>query len=140
VPLRAQEEAAEQEGEDLTAFRDPARLRARLRQYDLEDEPSELEAMQEMMEIATMLGDFRPPRLAAPAVTLDGSELRSSVAGRTNATEGAQDRAAGTLPTRPVRSLNSTRYSAPPWPRRRSAPQHCSMPVAEAPHYTPTQG
>jgi hypothetical protein len=55
-------EAVRQLTQDLTAFRDPARLRARLRQYDLDDEPSELEAMQEMMEIATMLGDFRPPR------------------------------------------------------------------------------
>jgi hypothetical protein len=55
-------EAVRQLTQDLMAFRDPARLRARLRQYDLDDEPSELEAMQEMMEIATMLGDFRPPR------------------------------------------------------------------------------
>jgi len=55
-------EAVRQLTQDLTAFRDPARLRARLRQYDLDDEPGELEAMQEMMEIATMLGDFRPPR------------------------------------------------------------------------------
>ena len=55
-------EAVRQLTQDLTAFRDPARLRARLGQYDLDDEPGELEAMQEMMEIATMLGDFRPPR------------------------------------------------------------------------------
>jgi hypothetical protein len=55
-------EAVRQLRQDLMAFRDPARLRARLRQYDLDDEPSELEAMQGIMEIATMLGDFRPPR------------------------------------------------------------------------------
>jgi hypothetical protein len=48
--------------QDLVVFRDPARLRARLRQYDLDDEPGELEAMQTMMEIATVLGDVRPPR------------------------------------------------------------------------------
>jgi hypothetical protein len=55
-------EAVRQLTRDLMTFRDPARLRARLRQYDLDDEPGELEAMQEMMEIATMLGDFGPPR------------------------------------------------------------------------------
>jgi hypothetical protein len=60
-------DAVRQLTQDLMAFRDPARLRARLRQYDLDDEPGELEAMQEMMEIATMLGDFRPPRVAALA-------------------------------------------------------------------------
>jgi spore cortex formation protein SpoVR/YcgB (stage V sporulation) len=48
--------------EDAVRARDPARLRARLREYDLDDEPGELEAMQAMMEIATMFGDFRPPR------------------------------------------------------------------------------
>jgi hypothetical protein len=55
-------EAVRQLTQDLVIFRDPARLRARLREYDLTDEPGELEAMQTMMEIATMLGDFRPPR------------------------------------------------------------------------------
>jgi hypothetical protein len=48
--------------QDLVEFRNPVQLRARLRQYDLDDEPGELEAMQAMMEIATMLGDHRPPR------------------------------------------------------------------------------
>lgn len=42
---------------DLVAFRDPARLRARLKQYDLDDEPGELEAM---MEIAAIFGDLGP--------------------------------------------------------------------------------
>jgi hypothetical protein len=55
-------EAVRQLAQDLVVFRDPARLRARLRQYHLDEEPGELEAMQEMMEIASMLGDFRPPR------------------------------------------------------------------------------
>jgi hypothetical protein len=55
-------EALRQLTQDLVAFRNPVQLRARLRQYDLEDEPGELEAMQAMMEIATMLGDDRPPR------------------------------------------------------------------------------
>jgi hypothetical protein len=55
-------EAVRQLTQDLVIFRDPAQLRARLREYDLTDEPGELEAMQTMMEIATMLGDFRPPR------------------------------------------------------------------------------
>ena len=55
-------EVVRQLTQDLVVFRDPARLRARLRQYDPEDEPGELEAMQAMMEIATTLGDFRPPR------------------------------------------------------------------------------
>jgi len=55
-------EAARQLTQDLVAFRDPARLRARLRQYELGDEPGDLEAMQTMMEIATMLGDFGPKR------------------------------------------------------------------------------
>jgi hypothetical protein len=55
-------EAVRQLTQDLVVFRDPAQLRARLREYDLDDEPGELEAMQTMMEIATMLGDFRPPR------------------------------------------------------------------------------
>lgn len=48
--------------QDLVLFRDPVQLRARLRQYDLDDEPGELEALQAMMEIATMFGDYRPPR------------------------------------------------------------------------------
>jgi archaellum component FlaC len=47
---------------DLVAFRNPVQLRARLRQYDLDDEMDELETMQAMMEIATVLGDHRPPR------------------------------------------------------------------------------
>ena len=55
-------EALRQLTQDLVAFRNPVQLRARLRQYDLEDEPGELEAVQAMMEIATMLGDDRPPR------------------------------------------------------------------------------
>jgi len=55
-------EALRQLTQDLVVFRDPVQLRARLRQYDLDDEPGELEAMQAMMEIATMLGDNRPPR------------------------------------------------------------------------------
>jgi hypothetical protein len=55
-------EALRQLTHDLVAFRNPVQLRARLRQYDLDDEPGELEAMQAMMEIATMLGDHRPPR------------------------------------------------------------------------------
>lgn len=55
-------EALRQLTQDLVEFRNPVQLRARLRQYDLDDEPGELEAMQAMMEIATMLGDHRPPR------------------------------------------------------------------------------
>jgi hypothetical protein len=55
-------EAVRRLTQDLAVFRDPAQLRARLREYDLDDEPGELEAMQTMMEIATTLGDFRPPR------------------------------------------------------------------------------
>jgi hypothetical protein len=55
-------EAVRQLTQDLVVFRDPARLRARLRQYDLDDEPDELEAMQTMMELATMLGDLGPSR------------------------------------------------------------------------------
>lgn len=55
-------EALRQLTQDLVAFRNPVQLRARLSQYDLEDEPGELEAMHAMMEIATMLGDHRPPR------------------------------------------------------------------------------
>lgn len=55
-------EALRQLTQDLVAFRNPVQLRARLGQYDLDDEPGELEAMQAMMEIATMLGDHRPPR------------------------------------------------------------------------------
>ena len=55
-------EALRQLTQDLVAFRNPVQLRARLRQYDLEDEPGELEAVQAIMEIATMLGDDRPPR------------------------------------------------------------------------------
>lgn len=55
-------EAVRQLTQDLVAFRNPAQLRARLRQYDLDDEPGEWEAMQAMMEIATMLDDHRPPR------------------------------------------------------------------------------
>jgi hypothetical protein len=54
-------EAVRQLRQDEVAFRDPARLRAWLRQYEQYDEPDE-EAMQTMMEIATMLGDFRPKR------------------------------------------------------------------------------
>jgi hypothetical protein len=55
-------EALRQLTQDLLEFRNPVQLRARLRQYDLDDEPGELEAIQAMMEIATMLGDHRPPR------------------------------------------------------------------------------
>lgn len=55
-------EAVRQLTQDLVAFRNPVQLRARLRQYDLDNEPGELEAMQAMMEIATMLGDHRPPQ------------------------------------------------------------------------------
>ena len=55
-------EVVRQLTQDLVVFRNPARLRAWLRQYDPEDEPGELEALQAMMEIATTLGDFRPPR------------------------------------------------------------------------------
>ncbi len=47
---------------DLVALQDPARLRSRLREYELEDEPGELETMQAMMEIATMLDGFGPTR------------------------------------------------------------------------------
>ena len=54
--------AVQQLTQDLVAFRNPVQLRARLRQYALEDEPGELAAMQAMMEIATMLGDHQPPR------------------------------------------------------------------------------
>jgi hypothetical protein len=55
-------ETVRQLTQDLVVFRDPVQLRARLREYDLDDESGELEAMQTMMEIATMLGDLRPPR------------------------------------------------------------------------------
>ena len=55
-------EAVRQLTQDRVAFRDPARLRTRLKQYEQDDEPDDLEAMQTMMEIATMLGDFRPKR------------------------------------------------------------------------------
>jgi hypothetical protein len=55
-------EVVRQLTQDLVVFRDPARLRARLREHDLDDEPGELEAMQEMMEIARMCGDFPQPR------------------------------------------------------------------------------
>jgi hypothetical protein len=55
-------EALRQLTRDLVVFRDPVQLRARLRQYDIDDELGEPEAMQAMMEIATMLGDCRPPR------------------------------------------------------------------------------
>ena len=55
-------EAVRQLKQDLVVFRDPARLRARLRQFDLDDEPGELEAMQTMMGVAMILGDLPPPR------------------------------------------------------------------------------
>jgi len=54
-------ESVRELAQDLVAFRDPARLRARLRQYDPEDGPGELEAIQAMMDIATMFGDMSPP-------------------------------------------------------------------------------
>ena len=56
------QEAVRELTQDQAVFRDPARLRARLRQYELDDEPGELEAMQAMMEITTMLGDSGPTR------------------------------------------------------------------------------
>jgi hypothetical protein len=46
--------------QDQIAFRDPARLRARLREYELDDEPAD--DLDAMMEIASMLDDFEPPR------------------------------------------------------------------------------
>jgi hypothetical protein len=55
-------EAVRQLTQDMVALRNPVQLRARLRQYDLDDEPGELEAMQAMMEIATMLGGLESPR------------------------------------------------------------------------------
>lgn len=55
-------EAVRQLTQDLVTFRDPARLRTRLEQYEEDDEPDDVEAMQTMMEIATMLGDFTPKR------------------------------------------------------------------------------
>ena len=56
------QEAVRELTQDQAIFRDPARLRARLRQYELDDEPGELEAMQAIMEIATTLGDSGPAR------------------------------------------------------------------------------
>lgn len=56
------QEAVRELTQDRAIFRDPARLRARLRQYELDDEPGELEAMQAIMEIATTLGDSGPAR------------------------------------------------------------------------------
>lgn len=55
-------EAVRELTQNQVIFRDPVRLRARLRQYELEDEPRELAAMEAMMEIATMMGDFAPTR------------------------------------------------------------------------------
>ena len=56
------QEAVRELTQDQAIFRDPARLRTRLRQYELDDEPGELEAMQAIMEIATTLGDSGPAR------------------------------------------------------------------------------
>ena len=56
------QEAVRELTQDRAIFRDPARLRARLRQYELDDEPGELQAMQAIMEIATTLGDSGPAR------------------------------------------------------------------------------
>jgi hypothetical protein len=62
LEIRQLREVVRQLTQDLVIFRDPVQRRAWLRDYEMDDEPDELEAVQAMMELAGMSGAFRSPR------------------------------------------------------------------------------